>query len=71
MTQRYFAMIADSDVFGVITFEDSPSENVDGPRLAAGLSSSPVIVELTDESVRTLVRAGWTWDGTTFYPPAE
>lgn len=68
MAPRKYALIVDSDVFGVIHIDDDPEVNENGPRLAAGFSSNPTIVEV---DVSLPVSHGWIWDGTTVNPPQE
>lgn len=63
MTIRKFALIVGSDVFGTLSFDDDLSVNSNGPRLAAGLSSDPIVIEVDANSE---VEFGWTWDGTNF-----
>lgn len=61
------AHIAEGDVFFVAKFDtdqlppDSPAQ-----RILAGLLSNPVIIETDNPDVEV----GWTYDGTTFHPPA-
>lgn len=69
MAIRKFAMIADSDVFGIITLDDDPNINSNGPRISAGLSSNPKIVEISSDS--NIDHHGWTWNGTDFIGPVE
>lgn len=71
MAQKYYALVADQDVFGILSFDDNPAVNDSGPRMAAGLSSNPIVVEIFDEELQQKVRYGWTWNGETFVPPVE
>jgi len=68
MAHKKYALIVDNDVFGVLTFDDDPDINDNGPRLAAGLSSNPIVVEV-DPFIP--VQHGWIWDGTTVKPSEE
>lgn len=61
------AAIIGEDVFGLISFpEDEFPADYTAPLRAAFLSS-PVIIECGQDSP---VGVGWTWDGSTFSPPA-
>ena len=68
MANRQYALIVGEDVFAVIHVDDDPEINQNGPRISAGLSSNPIVVEI-DTSIP--VSHGWTWDGTTVNPPQE
>lgn len=62
---RRYVFIAEGDVFMQLQFDDS----IDGERSAAwaaGLNSSPTVIEVTDMPD---VVPGWTWDGETFINP--
>lgn len=58
-----FNFINDGVVNYTMDFSDSPVYQ----RCAACLRSNPVIMEVPDTNP---VRSGWTYDGTTFNPPA-
>jgi hypothetical protein len=61
------AAIVGEDVFGLISFpEDEFPLEMSAPLRAAFLSS-PVVIECENDSP---VGVGWTWDGSTFSPPA-
>lgn len=62
---KVFALIVDGDVFGTLHLGPE-APNYD--RMVAGLSSSPIVV---DASSVPNVQFGWTFDGTSFNPPAE
>ncbi len=65
MATRRFVCVTEGDVFMQIQFDDT----VGGSRSAAwaaGLASSPTVIEVTDQPD---VAPGWTWDGTTFIAP--
>lgn len=62
---RRFVFVAEGDVFMQIQFDD----DIDGARSqgwAAGLNSSPTVIEVTDNPD---VVPGWMWDGETFNAP--
>ena len=61
------AAIVDEDVFGLLSFpEDEFPIEYTAPLRAAFLSS-PTVIECGEDSP---VGVGWTWDGSTFSPPA-
>ena len=62
-----FAALVDGDVFGIVSFPDDLLPENAAPLRAAFLSS-PVVIECENDSS---VGVGWTWDGSTFSPPAE
>jgi len=65
MSIRRFVCVTEGDVFMQIQFDDS----ISGPKSAAwaaGLSSNPIVIEVTDQPN---VVPGWTWDGTNFIAP--
>lgn len=68
MTIRKFALVAGTDVFGTLHFEDDITLNPNGQRLAAGLNSDPIVVEIDSDAE---VAFGWTWDGTNFTSSEE
>lgn len=68
MAIKKYALIVDNDVFGTIKFDDDPNHNVNGPRLAAGFSSNPIVIEVDADSD---IEHGWTWNGTIFNPPGQ
>jgi hypothetical protein len=62
---RRFVFVAEGDVFMQLQFDDETA----GERSqawAAGLNSSPTVIEVTDSPD---VVPGWTWDGTSFSNP--
>jgi hypothetical protein len=61
-----FAALVDEDVFGIVSFPDdfSPEQVAS---LRAAFLSSPVVIECENDSP---VGVGWSWDGSTFSPPA-
>jgi hypothetical protein len=61
-----FAAIVDEDVFGIVSFPDDFSPELVAPLRAAFLSS-PIVIECENNNP---VQVGWTWDGSTFIPPA-
>ena len=65
MATRRFVCVTEGDVFMQIQFDDT----IGGTRStawAAGLASSPAVIEVTDQPN---VVPGWTWDGTNFIAP--
>jgi len=58
-----FAIIVNGVVKGWYSF--SPNLELE----IAGMSSDPITVEITNLEQKPSV--GWTWDGTSFHPPAE
>jgi len=66
MPIKKFALVAGTDVFGFFIVDDDASNNASGPRLAAGLASNPVVIEVDNLSD---VSVGWTFDGTTVKAP--
>jgi hypothetical protein len=68
MTIKKYAVIAGEDVFSILSFNEDESVNPNAPRLVAGFSSDPKIVEIDPES---FINVGWTWDGSNFNPPGE
>jgi hypothetical protein len=68
MTLKKYALIVGEDVFGTIRFDDDPTKNINGPRLSAGFSSDPKVIEVDANSE---IEFGWTWDGTNFIKPGE
>jgi hypothetical protein len=62
-TVRY-AVVADNDVVGILTFIKSEMDAVDYDRSIAGLESNPKIVSC-DETVNI----GWIWNGESFTSP--
>jgi hypothetical protein len=65
MAVRRFVFIVDGDVFMQLQF-DEDSQGIKSAAWAAGLASSPTVVEVTD---RPEVVPGWTWDGNSFIAP--
>lgn len=65
MAIRRYVFIADGDVFMQMQIDDD-AQGARSQGWAAGLASSPIVVEVTD---RPDVVPGWTWDGTTFVQP--
>lgn len=66
MTIKKFAGIVDGDVFTILTVDGEHRTVEDpnaGPRLVAGFSSDPKIVEIPSDLDVTV---GWTWDGEIF-----
>jgi hypothetical protein len=66
MTQRRFVFIAEGDVFMQLLMQDDFDKLA--PMWAAGLSSNPVVVEVTNSPN---VVPGWTYDGESFYSPEQ
>lgn len=65
MAVKRYVFIAENDVFLQFSFDDENSH----PRAAAwaaGLSSNPICIEVTD---RPEVIPGWTWNGIEFVAP--
>lgn len=63
---KHFAFVVDGDVGFILRIEDSA--HTEG-RIAC-LLSGPQVVEITG-SVRSVINGdGWTYDGSTFHPPA-
>ena len=64
---RKFALIAEGDVFMVLTINDeiSPQQS---ERWVAGLNSNPVVVEFPAEEP---IDVGWTYSNGEFIQPAE
>lgn len=67
MAIRRFVFIVDGDVFMQLQFDDQ-SQGARSQGWAAGLSSSPAVIEVTNQPN---VVPGWTWDGTSFVEPQE
>ena len=65
MAIRRFVFIVDGDVFMQLQFDDQ-SQGIKSEGWAAGLSSSPTVIEVTDQPS---VVPGWTWDGIEFKAP--
>jgi hypothetical protein len=65
MAVRRFVFIVDGDVFMQLQF-DEDGQGIKSAAWAAGLASSPTVVEVTD---RPEVVPGWTWDGNSFIAP--
>ena len=63
-------IVAAAIVFGVISLDDKNPYDINDveKRCIAGLSSDPKVVPIPVDSP---VVFGWTWDGSTFTPPAE
>lgn len=61
--KKKYALVAEGDVFMTISFDDSMPQT---EAWIAGLASSPVIIEITDNPDVNNIRGGWTWDGTSF-----
>jgi hypothetical protein len=59
-----FAIIADNDVVGVLTYIKEDMDPNEFDRMTAGLSSNPTVVEC-DAPTYT----GWTWNGESFVSP--
>ena len=69
MAEKKFAMIVDSEVFAVFSFDpEMATTNPNIPRIIAGMSSSPTVV---DASEIDGVAWGWTYNGSEFIPPTE
>ena len=66
MAQRRFVFIAQGDVFMQLVMQDDYDARA--PMWAAGLSSNPVVVEVTDSPE---VLPGWTYDVSSFHAPEE
>lgn len=62
---RSFAFIVDGEVVGTIHL---PSNLSNYERLSAGLSSDPIVLEVSDIPG---VSAGWVFDGQNFSQPQE
>ena len=64
---RKFALIAEGDVFMVLTINDeiNPEQS---ERWVAGLNSNPVVVEFPEEES---IGVGWTYSNGEFTQPAE
>lgn len=62
MATRRFVLIAEGDVFMQIQFDDEISHS-NAAAWAAGLSSNPSVVEVTNQPE---VIPGWVWDGSSF-----
>jgi hypothetical protein len=65
MAIRRFILITEGDVFMQLQFDDE-SQGQKSQGWAAGLLSSPTIIEVTDQPE---VVPGWTWDGVQFNQP--
>ncbi len=65
MTIKKFAGIVGNDIFSIfaIDTEFKGDDGSAGERVAAGLSSNPVFVEIPSELD---VDISWTWNGTEF-----
>lgn len=67
MALRRYVFIVDGDVFMQMQFDDE-SQGARSQGWAAGLASSPTVMEVTDQPS---VIPGWTWDGSVFIEPQE
>lgn len=65
MAIRRFVFIAEGDIFMQLLFDDE-SQGVRSQGWSAGLSSSPIVIDVTDQPD---IIPGWTWDGINFIPP--
>jgi hypothetical protein len=65
MTIKKFAGIVEGEVFTIMTIdtEYQGSDGEAGERIVAGLSSSPIFVEVPSNLD---VNISWTWNGTEF-----
>lgn len=67
MATKIFAFLVEGEVF--MKFIMDTETNVKAPMWVAGMQSNPTVVDITD--IPENVDYGWTYDGTTFTPPAE
>lgn len=67
MAIRRYVFITDGDVFMQLQFDDE-SQGVRSQGWAAGLASSPIVIDVTNQPS---VIPGWTWDGSNFIEPQE
>lgn len=65
MAFKRYVFIVEGDVFMQLQFDDE-SQGVRSQGWAAGLSSSPIVIDVTDQPN---IIPGWTWDGNNFNPP--
>jgi hypothetical protein len=63
MAIKKFAFVVEGDVFMLMTF---PDNNPKSEAWIAGLSSSPLIIDVSDNKE---VVPGYTWDGEKFIKP--
>lgn len=61
-----FAIVVDGEVGLLI-----PCHKVDSAFHAAIWSSSPQIVQISEDATKVAVRPGWLYNGTNFTPPTE
>lgn len=64
---RKFAFIVGEDVFMTFAF---PTAHAGAEQWTAGLLSQPIVVQIPEE-LHDQVDSEWTWNGTTFVPPAS
>ena len=65
MALRRYVFIVDGDVFMQILFDDE-TQGFRSQGWAAGLASSPIVIEVTDQPN---VIPGWSWNGSSFIEP--
>lgn len=65
---KKYAFVAEGDVFMTIQFDDSTPK---GEAWVAGLASSPIIIDITDDENKDLISGGWTWVDGVFRQPEE
>jgi hypothetical protein len=63
---KQFAFIVGEDVFMTITF---PTSHAGAEQWTAGFLSNPIVVQIPEE-LHNQVDSEWTWNGTSFVPPA-
>lgn len=59
-----YAVVADNDVVGILTYIKEEMDSEEFERSIAGLDSSPTVVPCDSD-----VDLGWTWDGESFKSP--
>jgi hypothetical protein len=64
---KKYAFVAEGDVFMTIEFDDS---NPKAEAWVAGLASSPLIIDITDNESKELISGGWTWVDGVFAQPS-
>lgn len=69
--RNQYAGIVENDVVGLLTLHEEENPNGIYEMVDIGMQSNPIIVEYTNHPQATSIAAGWTYDGTNFYPPQK
>lgn len=65
---RQFAFVTEGEVFFI---HEMSSLQPNYTRLCSAYENNPIFVQCSEDENATLIRSGWTWDGTSFSPPSE